>query len=268
CIQAVRNRVSDGQTIVVFHGTYTEQLLINKSLTLVGASSSNTIVMIPNNPTTSANTGTVNLVEIAGGAAPTISGFRFSGPSPTAGATVDSGVFVGGNSDLTIRHCHPVNIRQNPLGGTNTGFGIVVGSDTQTGQATVTNCRISDYQKAGIVVTGANSRLTATGTMVTGLGEAALQAQNGIQVSSGTVATLTSNTVTSNRYGGAGSGPDIFTNTQSAGILLLDSGNGTVVQGNTVNGNDIGIYSNPNGTATLTGNQIDNNRFEGLLAEQ
>jgi parallel beta-helix repeat protein len=267
-IQAVINMAANGDTINVAAGTYREQLSVTKNLTFNGAGSSSTTVMIPDNPTTSSNTSTVNVVEIEGGATDTITGFTFAGPSGTAGGSTDIGVFVGGNSNLNISNCSIVNIQLKPLRGTNTGFGIAVGSDTETGQATVTNCIIVSYQKAGIVATGASSRLTATGNVLTGLAEAGLDAQNGIQVGGGAVATLRSNTATNNRFSGPGSGPDIFNNTQSAGILLLGSGNGTVVEGNTVTGNDIGIYSNPNGTATLTGNQVNNNRFEGLLAEQ
>ena len=59
-------------------------------------------------------------------------------------------------------------------------------------------------------------------------------------------------------------GPNYISQYLGQGILTEESGAGTVVSGNTVRGNDIGIWSYDD-TASSSNNVVQNNRWEGML---
>jgi ribosomal protein L27 len=79
----------------------------------------------------------------------------------------------------------------------------------------------------------------------------------------------TSRTNTSKRSGPCSQCPavgrDPFANQTASSILLSQSGAGTAFNANTVRGNDIGIYTDDG--ATLTHNNVDNNRYVGIFVD-
>ena len=159
-------------------------------------------------------------------------------------------------------------MRHEPLDGCQEGNGIVAG--TAAGAAvtvTIANNMVVHYQKNGITVRGAGSTATITGNTVTGEGPTTQLAQNGIQVSSGAIATVTGNTVSGNECNGATCGPDPLTQDLATGILLFQPAAGTMVMGNTLTTNDVGIYNLAQGT-TLMGNTLTGNRFQGIVLDQ
>ncbi len=167
---------------------------------------------------------------------------------------------------------------------------------------------ITGYQKTGIVVDGANSSSTVDQNIITGPGTnttlSKAIAMNGIQISRGATGSVTNNQITNNVCDdpdpAAGCGPDPFA-TQSAGILIYNS-DGLTIQGNSLTGNDIGIYnfsqstagnaiSKVNGTTAhrktipsdpgprknivaqptpsqITGNTLTNNRYENVFLDE
>ncbi|HSZ54286.1 MAG TPA: hypothetical protein VK797_01400 [Tepidisphaeraceae bacterium] len=137
----------------------------------------------------------------------------------------------------------------------------------------ITNDTILGYQKNGTAFFGAGLTLSVTGNTVTGAGATPAIAQNGIEVGLGATGTIANNHVSGNEYSGTNpgnsGGPDQFNDVQSCGILLFST-SGLVVSGNTVDGNDIGIYNNTDG-ATISGNvlgSISPNRYEGVVEDQ
>ena len=81
---------------------------------------------------------------------------------------------------------------------------------------------------------------------------------------------ITGNTISGNEYSGPGSGSDPVNSTQSAGILLLPAANGSLVDSNIVDANDIGIYTSGTGI-TVSNNQLGNtaaNRHEGIYVDE
>jgi hypothetical protein len=157
------------------------------------------------------------------------------------------GVVVNGDVgavsvNVTFSEIH--DIGDVPFNGSQHGNAIyyrALGAGTASGN--VSNNEISNYQKGGIVASGAVSA-TISNNAVTGLGPVSYIAQNGIQVGYGAKATVTGNSVTDNAYTGANLA-------SSAGILVV-GGNcfgsglaytvGLSITKNTLTGNDVGVW--------------------------
>ncbi len=250
--------VAGGDTIEIHPATYTEQVTIDKSLTMMGTAPG---VIIQAPPTLTPDLGLNSVVEIKNAAIVTVSDLTIQGPVPD-GITIDAGILVVGGATANVTNSTIAHIRDETLNNiSGTGYGILVGDvsgGVQVGTATITNDTITDYQKEGIRVNGGSSA-TITDNMIATEGPATSIAQNGIVINTGATATITDNTITGNQYTGPGSGPDPITTTQAAGIILLGSAS---VTGNTVTGNDIDIASSTTG-ATISGNKVENS-FEGV----
>jgi len=145
----------------------------------------------------------------------------------------------GGKVTVTRSSIH--DIGETPLNGTQHGSAVywTFGS-ASTGS--ITRNTISKYQKGGIVVNSGSALIS--GNTVTGEGAVDYTAQNGIQVGYGATAQVIANRVTGNAYSGA--------NGAASGGILVVGGPGygadlpyttnTVITGNTLLGNDVGIY--------------------------
>ncbi len=249
-------------TVKVCAGTYDEQLTITQSLTL-SAKGSVTVVG-PASPASNTNCDNdggsqpnQDVVDICypgtSGTGPsvTITGFTFEG-GWASNVCYDSiyGVAVLGGSNLTMSNSTVEDTGGSALtDGCQGGVGIEVGLATSAttadaGTATLTNDTVETYQKNGITVDGAGSNAIMNGVTVTGAGPTPATAQNGIQVSDGATASISGSAVTGNECNDSsgGCGPDGFTQTQSCGLLMFDSG-AVTVQSTTVSGNDIGAYN-------------------------
>lgn len=267
-IQAAVNGASPGDTILVNPGTYTEQVTINKNLTLQG-NGAGAIIQSPSTLTPDAF-GLDVLLEVNNAATVSINNMTIQGPNPT----INDGILVVGDATANVSESTIADIHQdNATFGDQTGFAIQVGGTGaqavgQVGHATITDCTVTDYQKVGIIIGRNGSSGTVTGSTITGIGPTTLIAQNGIQIGPGaTTATVSNNTISGNEFTGTGSGPDPTTAIQAAGILnFIDAGS---ITGNTVSNNDLGIANTNTGSAsagtTIGGNTVQNNRFEGIL---
>jgi hypothetical protein len=248
-----------GDTIDIHPATYTEQVTIDKSLTMMGTAPG---VIIQSPSTLTPDLGLNSLVEIKNAAIVTLSDLTIQGPVPN-GITIDAGILVVGGATANVTNSTIAHIRNETLNNNSgTGYGILVGGASggaQVGTATITNDTIMDYQKNGILV-GAGSTATITGNTIATAGPASVIAQNGIVITAGATATITGNTITGNQYTGPGSGPDPFNSTQASGIAVFGSAS---VTDNTVTGNDIGIASSTTG-ATISGNTVENS-IEGIF---
>jgi hypothetical protein len=131
----------------------------------------------------------------------------------------------------------------------------------------ISNNVVTNYQKNGITCNDEGTNCSIDGNTVSPLAAATSttgDATNGIQVAYGAVGMVSGNTVSGNECNVSACGPNLVTQTQSAGILTYESSAGTSVNGNTVSGNDIGIAT-VGDSAVSSNNQIQNNRYEGLL---
>ncbi len=149
---------------------------------------------------------------------------------------------VNDGATVTIRNSNIHDIGESPFDGTQHGVGIYfVYNSAATG--TINNNHIWNYQKGGVVVNGVPAEANIRDNVVEGLGPVDFIAQNGIQIGYGATATVMRNTVTGNSYTG--------TSTVSSGIVVVGgpyygAGTsytvGTQIKGNTVIGNDIGVF--------------------------
>ncbi|MEO8972366.1 MAG: right-handed parallel beta-helix repeat-containing protein [Ktedonobacteraceae bacterium] len=155
----------------------------------------------------------------------------------------------GGNVTITRSQIH--DIGENPLNGDQHGVSIYFAYGAASA-GSITSNMMWNYQKGGIVVNGTSGTVAVTSNTVIGQGPVSYIAQNGIQIGYGAKATVTKNIVVGNSYTGAGQAA-------SGGILVVGGSCyggpltiGTKITGNTVIGNDIGVYlSNLDGNTCI-----------------
>jgi putative cofactor-binding repeat protein len=294
-ISAAVTAANPGDKITVCSGTYQEQVVITKSLTLIGSGSPTILA-----PATMApdSFGYLNIVTITGSITASLSGFTVSGPVnvPCNTGIAGNGIFVQDGamaviSGNTIESIHNAPIVQCAAYGT----GIMVGRarlDT-VGHAMISNDIISDYQKGGIIVDGTGSTAIIVHNTITGW-TAGYQkslsiqiAQNGIQISRGAIATVMFNTVSNNQcpIDNVNCGPNLITMSQATGILTYGAGtgstqgkwgtwgtrgmpysqeSGTRVESNILTGNDVGLFVQ-NDTTFQDFNRISGSTFAGIV---
>lgn len=248
-IQAAVTAANAGDTINVCPGTYTEQVVITKSLTVQGISVANmgqALVKPPSALTNSLSlssgnpiaaiilvdtTSKVNLTNL------TVDG----GSSQFSGCANPNliGVYYR-NASGTVDRLAVRNLNFGPGSeGCQAGIGIFVQSGGGgSSNVSILNCSVHDYQKNGIVASEARTNVLIKGCAVTGIGATPNIAQNGIQVSFGAVGTVDSNSVINHVYAQcttSGCG------TVSTNILIFNS-NGVKVTKNTVGNGQVNIY--------------------------
>jgi len=249
-IQAAVDAAADGDTINVQPGTFLEQVTLNKSVHLVGAGAGVSIIKAPATlPPSSSQTSVI--VNIAGsGVNAELAGFTVTGPGPVACGSISAGIVVRDGANAAIHNNTIQDVRDSTFSGCQNGVALLVGRQAWStfGTATIADNTITGYQKGGIVIDNTGSNATITNNVVTGAGNTAVTAQNGIQISRGATATLSGNTVSGNSFHLAGNGWDWG----AGGILLYQSGAVTLSGGNTISGNDQNLYiESGSGAVTL-----------------
>lgn len=230
------SQASNGTTIHIGAGTFNENFTVNQSVTLKGAGEANTIISAP----ASLPTGGAIIAVDGSSTSAAISNLAVSGPGPSACGSMGYGVYVKGGAYANINTVAVTDITDSTFSGCQNGVAIEVGRqhDSTTGTATINNVTITGYQKNGITVDNTGSQATIIHTTITGHGPTNVTAQNGIQVSRGATATIKNDTITGNSYTNTGSN-----GATAAGILLYGASDHTVVQNNTITGNQIGYFT-------------------------
>jgi parallel beta-helix repeat protein len=297
--QAVSS-VPANSTIYICPGTYGEQVLINKSLTLTGVSSiglagenaagaDNPVIVSP------ANGVTAYVSDLAPGADPVYYQIAVVSPVPATPIRVNLSFIAVDGSNNQIAGCgmdlvgiyyqnangtvNQVVARNQELAadlfGCQDGLAIFAESGYGSGGTsvvTIENSSVHDYDKNGITVDGSGTVATVTGNYVVGIGATPLTAQNGIQVSDGAGGSVKNNTVTDDVYVNPEGGPYYG----SSGILLYDSGGTSgspiTISGNTVSNTQLAIviYGDSNGTAdynTVTSNKVTGTQAAGIYLD-
>jgi parallel beta-helix repeat protein len=233
---------------------------IKKRLTLAGAGTGSTTIKAP--PSLVSGLGGIRaIVTIDGGAQVTISKLRIAGPSAqscTSPSSLNDGILVGQNATLSLRSAAVTAIRDTPVDCAQaTARAIVIGlapakgPTTTVGHATITGDVISGYGNEGIDVAGSGSTATITASTIRGVGSGRYSFVAGIVVHGGAIASIAHNTITANHCvslqaaaavrGGKACGPDPLFQSHNDGILVRQGGSGTVIDGNKLSGNDVGI---------------------------
>jgi PKD repeat protein len=246
-IQEGIDAVASGGTVKVYEGTYTEQLIINKSLTLIGDPGPKIVAPDTRNTFTIAESGaTFDPIIFAYGS--------LSGPE-TISVTIEGFEIDGGNKAVSNYRYVAILLRNVKLGvisdniihsmyppsGKGSGpqtFGILVYGNSEI---TISYNEIRDFSRGGIGIMGDAGPATDPSAVIdhnivlgNGLeAETGWWAENGIQVGYGSTALIQENEVhnctVNNPYWAA------------TGILIVDTEEGVTVENSYVEGCDIGI---------------------------
>jgi nitrous oxidase accessory protein NosD len=204
-IQAAVNAATTagGDTILVYPGTYAEQVTINRNLTLE-PTRPGAIIQAPSTMTPDAF-GLRVLVEVNNGATVTIRGLAIRGPNPA----INAGVLVVGGATLKLEDSRVADIHQGPTSfGVQTGVAVQAGGSAaaavgQVGHLEPTGNTLEGYQRAGFVIGRNGSTGTIERNQVIGVGPTPLNAQTGIQISPGASrGVVDNNYVADNSYTG------------------------------------------------------------------
>ena len=268
-IQAAINNTNPGGTVHVAAGTYDEQVIIDKELTLQGAgdttiiqpsqATADTFQLFSRKASEDLPTAAIIVVDQAGFTSVTIKDLKVDGSlvnSVPAGATMFVGILwrgTGGTID---------SVTVEGIGITN-GNAIYITSYGKTVTTEVKGCIISGYLKNGITANHAGLTANIHNNTVIGSGPTADVAQNGIQIGYGATGTVKDNTVSNHIYTGSGWG--------ASGILFFEA-NGTA-ESNNVTDNQYGLAAqiSPSGTTSHTvsfkNNVIDGSGLSGISFE-
>jgi hypothetical protein len=278
-ISAAIAAVPSGSIIQICPGTYTEQLSINKSLTLTGVPSgtSDAIVILPpsgglsgnatslssGNPITAhvwvLGPATVNMNNIivdsigngqSGCGQPMLVGILYQDAIGTLNHVVTRNQWVGASeSDTGSNGCQ-------------TGLGIFAQSGGGgTSKLSVIASSVHDYQKNGITGNEVGTTLSVINSDVVGQGATNGAAENGVQIGFGAAGSVTGSLVIDDVWA-----PDTSTDPgdAAAGILLFDSSAGnTTVKNNTVGNTQFGIAAVTDTSGEGDGASITQNKVFG-----
>jgi hypothetical protein len=271
-IQWAVGNATTGDTIIVAAGTYDEQVVIDKSLTLQGAGDAT--VIKPSSAATLTQVftglfwyGTPDTKNIAGiivanvldGSNVTIKNLKVDESSVTTNPTGSdylTGIFyreTGGTIDT-------VNIvGTGAWSGSDRAYGIYLSAATNTASVQIKGSTITNWDKNAIEAMGSKLTFNIHDNVLTGRGGVTDEVQNGINAGRGSVGTVNSNTISNMVYG-----PETW---WCAGIMFYnyltgEYGSGSVAN-NTITNCQIGVFfKNCNGTAQ--GNTV-NGGTVGLL---
>lgn len=242
-IQAAINAANAGDVIRVCPGSYPEQLLITKPLTIEGDSGA---ILNPSPITQNSSGGSgdafaaVILVQDTDGVE--ITGLIVDGANN--GITACAPRLIGilfQNASGRIAHNAIRHMQLDPsLNACQSGNAVEVENPGGSGaKVRIASNSIDSYQKNGITGNDAGTEIIARNNIVTGIGATAGAAQNGIQVGFGAAGTITGNSITNNIWSPCVSTDQCETN--ATGILIFES-NSVTVESNSLGTNQIGVF--------------------------
>ncbi len=287
-IASALTAASAREVINVCAGTYTEQLQITKSVSLVAVGA--VTVALPAvvaNATTACDTapGTGSYspdqdgISICGGVTVNMTGLTVHAAWPPS-TCYDSeyGILVAGGAllNFTDSHLTAAGVVDNGCQG---GVGIQVGmawtTPVEVGTAVIRSSTVAGYQKNGITCDGLHSKCSVLNSAVTGSGFHTSNAQNGIQVSNGASGTIAHSTVANNECSTVINATCGSQGYQAAGILFYDAApRGSSLTDSTIENNDYGVYylagaPAPTGSGLLIqGDSFKNQNYSAMLLDQ
>ena len=248
-IQSAVSAAKTGDIVLVDPGIYQGQVAINKSIELISQSGWNwgrcdgsAVIEAPTNLGAQTVANPNAIVHVAGsGVNAVIEGFTIEGASAAGAANLLYGVRVDGNASAQIDFNNVSNI----IDSSNSQFGVAIsvgngansndGLGAQVGSAFITGNNITNYQRAGIVISNAgswgivlNNNIMATNHPATATLASSV---TGVEVSDGASATVAFNSISNN-----------YNDSNGTGVLLFNPGQGTEIAFNAIQGNDYGLF--------------------------
>ena len=283
-VQSAVDAAADGDTVSICPGTYAEQIVITKNVSLKNAVDEAAPQIVAPAGGLVANTtmsdGTATAAQILVSSSTTPHG-RFIAPSANVTGLVVDGA---NNNNTSCSALEMVGIYYQGAGGIirrNTvknqitpghescqnGIGILVENESVgTGSVSINGNSVSNFDKNGIVLRRAGSVGDISNNTVTGIGPTSFLAQNGILIRDDASANITANNVSGFVYS-----PDTF---GSAGIILYNLSAGQYqspsrVQRNVVDNTQFGvILDGVSGTSgnmvQVQSNTISNSVWDGI----
>ncbi len=258
-IQDAVNDASNQDTILVNSGTYIENILVNKLLTILPVSGANVIVQAK-------NTSYPIFIINSDGSGSTIQGFTIRGATQmpgiylyqAIGCTLKGNTLTNNQAGILLQHSDYNTVTVNTMTGNSDGLFLQYAEYNLVSGNVIRNNRF-----AGIYISGSSNN-TVSGNAVTENVEGILldlsnnntltvnnitkNAFNGILLDTSNNNTLSGNDITSNYQDGISigysaknslSGNKVVNNNRG---ILLDSSINTKITENTVKGNQYGIY--------------------------
>jgi len=270
-IQHTIDQTVNGDRVLIADGTYFEQARIDaKTIDLIGESRAGSIIKMAPGSVYGPNDLGFNwsLIRIINASTVSIDNLTVAGPgmgcgtpgTPGSPALLNYGVLVEDSSEVDVSNTTVRDVRDEPIGGCQHGHALLFRSGS-TGS--LSNVDLIDYQKSGLIVSGAGSSVLANDLLVDAAVDPPL-AQNGIQVSSGADLILTNSIVRDNRCGYVTCGIDPWFSTTSNGILTFAAGN-VDISDSTFTNNDVGIFNYGTATGAVENNTFANNRGVGVV---
>jgi hypothetical protein len=272
---------SGGGKIEVCPGTYTERLVITKSVKLGAADGAGTAtVALPageENSTTAcdqkAGLEQIDEISICGAVRVSITGLDVEALIPlTTCAKRLNGIFVGEGgalkgTDFTV---NGASTTLDDYKGCQHGISISVGSAfaSEAAHATLKKVTSMGYEKNGPTVSGAGSTLSMTSSRVTGEGATPYIAQNGVEIAYGAKGVIKGSEITDNECEVVSCGA---TGEQASGVLFYEAAAGSSIASSHVNENDVGVYYSEGGATApvaLSKDRLTSNRYEGIQLEE
>jgi len=229
-IQSAIDVATAGATIRVCAGTYPEQLLITKSMTIHG---DNGAMVQPVNVTANVSTlsePTAAVIYVSNAADVNIENLIIDG---SKNGIMECAPFLVGvlyqNSSGALDH-NAIRRMELPfsLNGCQSGDGVDVISTGTPTTVTVSNNSIHGYQKNGVTANEAGTTVVVRNNTVSGVGLTNGAAQNGIQIAFGAAGQVIANNVSNNEWEPC-TEPSTCS-TAATGILVLESNNVVVAQ--------------------------------------
>jgi parallel beta-helix repeat protein len=256
-IQAAVNAAKAGDLIRVCAGTYREQVVIDKSLSV---EADNGVIVIPsevlaNTASSSSGNPIAAIILVKNAQDVELEGLIVDGSANglTGCGPRLIGIFYQDASG-SIEHNSVRHVRlASTLAGCQSGNAIEVESSS-AGQSSVSifDNSVDSYQKNGITANEPVTTVEVTENAVAGIGATVGAAQNGIQIGFGAQGRVKNNSVADNVYSPCDSTTNCPAN--ATGILIYQS-DGVRVEHNTVSANQVGIFVAAN-SGVILGNTV------------
>jgi parallel beta-helix repeat protein len=241
-----------GATIKVAAGTYPEQLVISKNISIVGVVNQ-TIIEPSMLPVADADTDSSQsqyaIVDATSGATVNLTGLTIDGQAAQGQFNSCVNDFVGvyyHDASGTMTADTVTNIELPPDAfGCQDGLGVYVASDAgHNSSVGMDYDTVTNYDKNGITCDDPGTDCSILGSAVTGIGPTGLIAQNGIQLYDADGGSVMGTTVSGDSYTGG-----YYT---AAGLLVISTGT-LNISGNTVTNSDVNIYLGTDGSGPAAG---------------